>query len=539
MTAYAPHRRPANPDLLLRWLQRSLLVLAIAALLFLFLVYLLYTAALLRFPFDYDQGEGFELWDAVLFSRGMWIYRDNASYPFYASNYPPLFPLLLAPWVRLFGPRLWIGRLWSFGTTLVIGGTLFWIIYRETRDRVAALLPTLAFFASNYVYHIGPLFRLHTTMVMFGLLGVATMARVEDPHRGRRYLWLSLLFLLLAGYTKQLAFDAVLAAFLFLFLRRPRQAILYGIGFALVVGAIFLGLNVATDGQWFLNTIRANANPFQPGQALGIYRQWFGLHRVIILLALAYTLYTFYLDRITVYSLYFLIAVGKGALSGKWGAGPAYFTTAIVAACIGAGLGLGILRRWLRRQAEATDGRRRSLAQTGLVLWGLLVPLLFLYQARLNLHLPLTHPLTRPVARLLRIPEQAPNRFRQDYYDTVGYTQLGHLPTAEDIRAGWHIVDWVTNTPGPAWSEEAMFEIWAGKEVVTNPTQLYNLYNAGLLQTDEMIAMINRRAFGVVIFRAQFYPPPVLEAIGQNYDVVEHVPMNGFLYAILRPKPNP
>ena len=39
----------------------------------------------------------------------------------------------------------------------------------------------------------------------------------------------------------------------------------------------------------------------------------------------------------------------------------------------------------------------------------------------------------------------------------------------------------------------------------------------------------------MVIFRAQFYPDPVLQAIGQNYTTVETVCMNGFNYAILLP----
>jgi hypothetical protein len=57
-----------------------------------------------------------------------------------------------------------------------------------------------------------------------------------------------------------------------------------------------------------------------------------------------------------------------------------------------------------------------------------------------------------------------------------------------------------------------------------------------LLDTREIIEYINRQEFGVVIFRAQFYPPPVLEAIGQNYQPVEHLCMNGFYYHILWPR---
>jgi hypothetical protein len=167
--------------------------------------------------------------------------------------------------------------------------------------------------------------------------------------------------------------------------------------------------------------------------------------------------------------------------------------------------------------------------------------LLFIYQTKLNLHLPLDHTLTRPVASLLNIPANEPHRFRQSYYDSMGYTQLGHPPTTDDIAAGWEIVDWVrsSSADGPAWSEEAMFTIWAGQPtVVTNPTQLFNLWNLDKLDVSAMIKAIYERQFGLVIFRAQFYPPPVLEAIGQNYDVVDHEEMNGFTYAILRPKPH-
>ncbi len=204
--------------------------------------------------------------------------------------------------------------------------------------------------------------------------------------------------------------------------------------------------------------------------------------------------------------------------------------------------GLGLLRRWVLRQhalgqaQDATEAARWRWA--GLAL-GAIVPLLFIYQAKLNLHFPLNR-YTRPLARFFDIPETFEHRFRQDYYDSMGYTQLGHLPTAADTRAGWQIRDWVraSSADGPAWSEEAMFTIWADQDiVVTNPTQLYNLWNMSKLDVSNMEAMIYQRHFGLVIFRAQFYPLPVLDAIGQNYDVVEHIEMNGFFYAILRPRP--
>ena len=63
------------------------------------IIYNIYAFALFQFPFDYDQGEGFELMDTLLFSQGEWPYRDNDTFPFYSSNYPPLFHVITAPLV--------------------------------------------------------------------------------------------------------------------------------------------------------------------------------------------------------------------------------------------------------------------------------------------------------------------------------------------------------------------------------------------------------------------------------------------------------
>jgi hypothetical protein len=49
--------------------------------------------------------------------------------------------------------------------------------------------------------------------------------------------------------------------------------------------------------------------------------------------------------------------------------------------------------------------------------------------------------------------------------------------------------------------------------------------------------MIDSQAFGLIVMRAQFYPIDVLQAIARQYDHTESIPMNGFEYMILQPKP--
>ncbi|MCK4452309.1 MAG: hypothetical protein KAX26_17195, partial [Anaerolineae bacterium] len=157
-------------------------------------VYVVYAVDLFHWPFDYDQGEGFELYDAVLYSQGEWPYRDNAAYPFYASNYPPLFHLLIVPLLPIFGPRLIAGRLVSFTATLITSGVIVAVVRRKTAGPELGrrggwfipLVSGLAFLASNYVYQIGPLCRMHMTMVMFETLAIVFIAEFEHPRHGRR-----------------------------------------------------------------------------------------------------------------------------------------------------------------------------------------------------------------------------------------------------------------------------------------------------------------------------------------------------------------
>ena len=94
-----------------RGLGAALALLAVLVYVGYLIVYIVYAVDLFHWPFDYDQGEGFELYDAILYSQGEWPYRDNAAYPFYASNYPPLFHLLIVPLFPVFGQGVIAGRI--------------------------------------------------------------------------------------------------------------------------------------------------------------------------------------------------------------------------------------------------------------------------------------------------------------------------------------------------------------------------------------------------------------------------------------------
>ncbi len=518
-----------------------LLIMLLCLLLVHAFVYLAFGVALIPFPFDYDQGEGFELNNAVLLAAGGCPYCDNEVFPFYGSGYPPLFHLLMVPFVKLFGAQFWYGRLIIFGATLVTALAIAWGVFRDSGHRMIAAIAGLAFLSSNYVYHNGPMLRQHLLMVMFETLAVVIIARAFDPSaRTRRRLFVAFALLLCAGYTKQLAYSSCIAVSLWLFLRNPRAAIQYSLGLGLAAGAIFALLMLATDGHWWINIIAANQNPYRMDQFLGLLQQFLRLHGWLIALAIALVLYEIYFDRLSVYSIWFLAAFINTSAAGKWGAGDSYFVTALAAICILSGIFLArsLNRSWhlpgnyLSRFFKPIAGH----ANGGLL--ALFATILFLAYGISVFKLPTSGQLFAPIASALNI--QPLPAWRYPLYDpagwTVGYAVTGHLPSQADYAGGWQIVDAIQQSDGLLLSEDAGFNLRSGREVIANAIQLNNLWKNGLFDPTELMQMIRSQKFALAIIRAGLFPPPVMSAIHSSYQLDQIIAMNGFDYQLWRPQ---
>lgn len=519
----------------LKPLHSILMTLATLSLGFSLLVYILYAINLIQFPFDYDQGEGFEVYDTVLFSQGQLPYRDTEAYPFYSSNYPPLFHMMAVPFVWLFGEAYWYGRLLSFLGTLITAVAIGYAVYRDGhKHRWIALLSGLAFLASNMVYHVGPLVRQHMTMVMFETLAVLILANAF-PQKNTRQIALGFFLLICAGYTKQLAAITAVAVIAWLVIQNPRRAILWTVGFSISGGLIFLWLNLASDGQWWIQAIVANVNEFRPFQAFGLFTLWFELHGFLLIPAGLMVAYEMYFDRFSIYSIWFIASSLIGGIgSGTWGAGDSYFTTSIAAMCILSGIYFSrtLSHKWHIRDTYIS----RLFPPIRIVGTGLIIiPLLYLGYARATLKMP-TDGVFAPIASILNIePNVRDHFFDAATFDVEGYANIGYFLTDDDTQAGYEIVELIKSTDQPVMSEEAGFTMVAGRDVVTNPTQLLNLSRASLFDGSMLIKMLEEREFGLLVLRAKFYPRSVLEAIGQNYEVAATIKMNGFDYEIWSP----
>ena len=189
---------------------------------------------LAAFPFDLDQGEGYDAWSGWLINLGQLPYADNAAFPYYSSNYPPLWSYLVSIPMAWLGPGLAAARLVSTVSAVAAAGVLAVAAQRLSGRSLAGLLAAGFFLASPYVFHTTPLARVNGLAL---LAAVAGLTLLETPTRRR--VVLGSLLLVAALFAKPTAVDAVLAGVLAVLLRRPRLGLL---GAAIVTAAGTLGV---------------------------------------------------------------------------------------------------------------------------------------------------------------------------------------------------------------------------------------------------------------------------------------------------------
>src|SRR5436190_2847106 len=128
------------------------------------LVYVQFALQLTGFQFDVDQGEGYDAWSGWLINVGQLPYTNNATYPYYSSNYPPLWSYLVSIPMAWVGPGLGAARIVSTLAALAAACVLGLSARRLAKGSVlAGILAGGFFLASPYVFHTTPLARVNAT----------------------------------------------------------------------------------------------------------------------------------------------------------------------------------------------------------------------------------------------------------------------------------------------------------------------------------------------------------------------------------------
>jgi hypothetical protein len=459
------------------------------------LVYLQFAVQLAGFPFDVDQGEGYDAWSAWLINLGQLPYTSNADFPYYSSNYPPLWSYLVSIPMAWLGPGLASARLVSTISAVLTAGVLGIAAQRLSGRPLAGGLAAGFFLASPYVFHTTPLARVNSLALLCAVVGLTL---IERPTR--RNVLLGSLALLAALFTKPTAVDASLAGLISLSLRQPRLALQAGVVMG-GLGIVGLGVLMAlTNGAFWLNVVAGNANPFDLEQLWAYVANFSVVHCVVLAMAAAECVWMLRRRAWSPWALYGLTSSVAALGVGKWGAGESYFLGAIASVSV-------LSAVWVARFLDSTPPVRLR--------WGLGAALLI--QVVLLSHAGVS-------AALPWLPDRGPQG-----------AFLGRAPTLEDQQAGQGISAQIRRVHGPALSEDPSFAVVAGQPLVGNATHLRNLYHAGLWDPAPMVSDLRDHKYAIVILDAELYPEPVLVAIGQFYFQDRTVHLNGATYHVFLP----
>jgi hypothetical protein len=434
-------------------------------------------------PFPIDYGEAPLVDQAMRLASGANIYRTDISTPPYTiSNYPPLFIAVILPFVELFGPNFWAGRLISTLCALLSAFFVYRIMLRLTRDRFASLAGGLILLANPFVVHWSSLLRIDLLALALSLSGLLVL--LPWP-LSRLRLLAGAALLVAAIYTRQsYALAAPLAAFCWLLFKNWRRAIALAGIVALMSLVIFFFIDLATLNGFFYNIVTANVNEF------GLDRlKWNLLHlwdvMPILLVVSAFCLVLF-TRKLGTYSLVTPYLIG-GALSaltiGKIGSNVNYFLE------LSAGLSLAAasVLAWLYRIQPSRFLRA-------------VVLMALAFQSVLMLHNTMT-----------------------DYLPDLN----GRRANISGLRK---LEARVAASQGPVLADEYMGMInLAGRSLYIQPFEVTQLSLAGLWDQKPLLNSITKQEFPLILIH--FFPnydvykerwtPEMLSAIHSAYTPVE------------------
>jgi len=451
------------------------------------IIFFVYQWQVATYPYSMDYGEAPLVDQAMRLAGGQNIYRADISMPPYTiSNYPPLYIVVLAIGVKLFGsasPFL-IGRLISAICAWVAGICLGLIVYKLTRDRFAALSAVAVYLAFPFVVFWSPLLRIDMLALALSLGGLCML--IWEPTSPRHFMIASIL-LVAAIYTRQsYALAAPFAGFIWLFARDWKQAL----KLAFVVGGLslisFLVLNVLTHGGFYFNIVIANVNEFKMDN---LKYHWDRMRQVALIPLIFGGVSLFLIRRLnplwTLAAPYLIGATFSAATIGKIGANINY----LLELCAALGLAAGAVVAWSRIHIPATTLRA-----------GIMILLVF------------------GVGRMMHFMVQ---------------DQTGNL---RDRRAAIHdlseLATLVAKTPGPILADEHMGMLTLeGRPLEIQPFEVTQLAWAGKWDQTPLLDSIDNKEFSAIIiydvpWAKERWTQEMFDAINSSYTLSDVVAGN-------------
>lgn len=512
------------------WLATALLVLALLPLLLKLPAAASFAGAILAYPFQVDDSEGVILSEAQWLARGVDPYQPTRPDFFTAAPYTPIFTWLNALAFAL-GPFTFkVGRGVALIATLVVAALIGALVRRRTGSAPLALWAALAVATTNLIGvwavrarpdHLALALNLAGVAIVcwrWGRLGTDPAGVGAPPSAGGRwgiardewrFLWLVAGCCALGFFTKQTLLAAPMAIGAALLARRAPLGLAFGGIYGALVLAPFGLLTLLTRGGFYQHIVALHsswawrdfwrlAEPF-------IWRYW-----PLLLAALA-------------------LPLAVAATAGRGGrpiarlrADPDLLPALYLGAAAFFALGAG-----------TNGGNHNHFVETTVVA---------IWCAALVAGRALAAPRLRVGAALALVALAVALGLEARVGPTNWLARDFRAPLPREIEGWRNVAAYVTNTPGPVYSDNVGLLLVAGHEVrYTDPFSLAYAARTGQWDDAALVARVARGEFSLIALRYDIFRPDdpagppddltpgLYEAIRARYRVVERNVM--ILYA--------
>ena len=423
----------------------------------------------LRCPYDIEYGEGGVLLSAINIAHGNQVYNDFSHLPYTVETYPPVFALIAALGVKLFGVSFAFGRLLSMLGALGTAALIWAILRRAGTSRLAAALAAIVFLVTPITGWWARVARVDMVALFFGIAGLYCVVR------GGRWLIPAVGLMALAVYTRQTTVAPLAASLVYLWwIRERKNAVLVLTSWAAVALIAYTAFQAVTHGLFYKHIVVSNQNLWQLKLLAGLWTKVFvdwpypyvmgvvGAAVVVVNRQERAAMRAAHGgDRRPVMMLvtYFLFAALSSLAAGKIGAYINYMIEIVAGCCLMAGLAYD-------RLAACRDSRYGRPVWAAVWL-GLAVALVF----------PIRGALTGA--------------------DFGGEPQFRR----RIMQGGKEAVALIRQSKGDVLSEDGGLPLLAGRQLLLEPFEFTQMFRDGNWDQRPLLADIKRRRFALIILR--------------------------------------
>jgi len=406
------------------------------------------------YPFGLDFGEGYLLEHARLTGEGKNIYADINSYPYTVCNYAPLYPFITGMIMKIGDISLAPGRWVAIIATLACCWLIGFIVLRLTRNQLLSLVCGMMFVCIPAVFRWGQVMRVDTLAVALSLAGLAVYFAAGDD---KKKLW-CIPFFIAAFLTKQSMLSAPVAVIIHYLMVNRRSGIRFLIITVVSGIAVYFLVDMITGFGMHKHTFLYTANSFFTERLWAGINIYASFTAPVILIALFYLFSGKGIFRDSPAPLYFILATGTLLTYGYVGSDSNYFIEPFAATLLMVGMGI-------HSYTPSESGKRSSTKWVGVFLMVLL--------------------LTQFV--MIRL-------FQHDEFRVM------HVDV-NDAQQGELLVSLIRNTEGEVISEDASFQVLAGKPVVFEPYIMTLLAERGKWDESKFVEDLRNGKFELLILR--------------------------------------